>query len=102
MTLAAAALAFLAHAETAVSLAGTWHVKGEGFTGEATLPGTLAAAHLGKRWTEHDFQTTMDLPQSEALVQEYICHPDHAAYVGGDVIVSEVLAQIAKRKEAAG
>ena len=36
----------------------------------------------------------------EALVQEYICHPDHAAAVGGDVIVSEVLAQIARRKEA--
>ena len=39
---------------------------------------------------------------TEALVQEYICHPDHAAFVGGDVIVSEVLKQIAKRKEAAG
>ena len=37
---------------------------------------------------------------TEALVQEYICHPDHAANVGGDVIVSEVLAQIARRKEA--
>ena len=37
---------------------------------------------------------------TEALVQEYICHPDHAAAVGGDVIVSEVLAQIARRKEA--
>ena len=54
-----------------ISLAGSWHVEGEGFAGEATLPGTLAAAHLGKRWTVHDFQTTMDLPQSEALVQEW-------------------------------
>ncbi|MBQ3288619.1 MAG: hypothetical protein IJH50_04340 [Kiritimatiellae bacterium] len=60
-----------AKAETGLSLAGSWHVEGEGFAGEAKLPGTLAAAHLGKRWTEHDFQTTMDLPQSEALVQEW-------------------------------
>ena len=54
-----------------VPLDGTWRVSGEGFSGEAKLPGTLAAAHLGKRWTERDFQTTMDLPQSEALVQEW-------------------------------
>ena len=58
-------------AEADVSLSGLWHVEGEGFSGEANLPGTLAAAHLGKRWTEHDFKTTMDLPQSEALVQEW-------------------------------
>jgi len=54
-----------------VPLAGEWHVVGDGFVGKAKLPGTLAAAHLGKRWTERDFQTTMDLPQSEALVQEW-------------------------------
>ena len=54
-----------------VSLDGMWQVAGNGFSGEAKLPGTLAAAHLGKRWTEHDFRTTMDLPQSEALVQEW-------------------------------
>ena len=54
-----------------LSLAGSWYVKGEGFAGEANLPGTLAAAHFGKRWTEHDFETTMDLEQSEALVQEW-------------------------------
>ncbi len=71
LTIAAVALAFLANAGTDISLAGEWKVKGEGFTGEATLPGTLAAAQLGKRWTEQDFQTTMDLPQSEALVQEW-------------------------------
>ena len=58
-------------AEQKISLAGAWHVEGEGFVGEASLPGTLAAAHLGKRWTQHDFETTMDLPQSEALVQEW-------------------------------
>ena len=66
---AACALAGLAQAD--VPLSGAWHVEGDGFTGEAKLPGTLAAAHLGKRWTERDFQTTMDLPQSEALVQEW-------------------------------
>ena len=54
-----------------ISLSGAWHVDGEGLVGDASLPGTLAAAHLGKRWTVHDFQTTMDLPQSEALVQEW-------------------------------
>ena len=58
-------------ASTARSLAGVWHVEGDGFAGEANLPGTLAAAHLGKRWTERDFQTTLDQPQAEALVQEW-------------------------------
>ena len=58
-------------AETELSLSGSWRVEGEGFSGEAELPGTLAAAHLGKRWTEHDFTVTMDLEQSEALVQEW-------------------------------
>ena len=67
--IAAAPLAF--SAETVLSLAGDWHVAGEGFSATAKLPGTLAAAHLGKRWTERDFQTTMDQPQSEALVQEW-------------------------------
>ena len=54
-----------------VALDGVWQVTGEGFAAEAKLPGTLAAAHLGQRWTEHDFETTMDLEQSEALVQEW-------------------------------
>ena len=48
-----------------IPLAGDWRVDGDGFSGGARLPGTLAAAHLGKRWAERDFQTTMDLPQSE-------------------------------------
>ena len=61
----------IASANADIPLSGTWHVEGDGFAGEAALPGTLAAAHLGKRWTERDFQTTMDLPQSEALVQEW-------------------------------
>ena len=61
----------LASTSAGVSLSGAWRVEGDGFSGEAKLPGTLAAAHLGKRWTVHDFQTTMDLPQSEALVQEW-------------------------------
>ena len=65
------AAALLLSAGADVTLSGTWHVEGDGIAGEAKLPGTLAAAHLGKRWTEHDFETTMDLPQSEALVQEW-------------------------------
>ena len=78
---------------TDVDLSGVWRVEGDGLSllgqrtsssvehtlGQRTsssvenahLPGTLAAAHLGRRWTERDFQTTMDLPQSEALAQEW-------------------------------
>ena len=66
VAVAAAAICTSAFAD--VPLAGDWHVEGDGFAGTARLPGTLAVAHLGKRWTERDFQTTMDLPQSEALV----------------------------------
>ncbi|MBR4170563.1 MAG: hypothetical protein IKR48_02810 [Kiritimatiellae bacterium] len=54
-----------------VPLHGVWYVEGEGFSGEAKLPGTLAAAHLGKRWNVHDFEISMDPIQSEALVQEW-------------------------------
>ena len=54
-----------------IDLAGKWQVSGTNFNGVARLPGTLAAAGLGHRWTERDFQITMDLPQSEALVQEW-------------------------------
>ena len=54
-----------------VDLGGTWQVEGTNFSGTARLPGTLASAQLGKRWTERDFRTTMDLPQSEALAQEW-------------------------------
>ena len=61
----------LASLFASINLGGEWMAEGDGFAGKAKLPGTLAAAHLGKRWTEHDFQTTMDLPQSEALVQEW-------------------------------
>ena len=66
-----AAAVVCASARADRSLAGVWHVEGDGFAGEAKLPGTLAAAHLGKRWTERDFQTTLDQPQAEALVQEW-------------------------------
>jgi len=58
-------------ASCGVGLEGKWRVSGDGFSERASLPGTLASARLGKRWTERDFQTTMDLPQSEALVQEW-------------------------------
>ncbi|MBR3222189.1 MAG: hypothetical protein IKF72_08165 [Kiritimatiellae bacterium] len=55
----------------AVDLSGQWHVTAKGIDANIFLPGTLGAAKLGTKWTEHDFQTTMDLPQSEALTQEY-------------------------------
>ena len=51
-------------------LSGTWHVTAQDIDADIVLPGTLGGAGLGKRWTEQDFTTTMDLPQSEALVQE--------------------------------
>ena len=55
----------------AVDLSGRWHVTAKGIDADIELPGTLGAAHLGMRWTERDFTTTMDLPQSEALTQEW-------------------------------
>ena len=69
LLLTAAGISVLAVAD--LPLGGVWQVSGDGFSGEANLPGTLAAAKLGKRWTERDFRNTMDLPQSEALVQEW-------------------------------
>ena len=38
---------FLAAMVASIDLGGGWTVEGEGFAGEAKLPGTLAAAHLG-------------------------------------------------------
>ena len=55
----------------ALDLAGAWQVTAEGISARMTLPGTLAEHRLGKRWTEEDFRTTMDFPQSKALVQEH-------------------------------
>lgn len=69
MTLSIFSIILAALATT--DLHGVWQVSGTNFAGTAELPGTLAKAHLGTRWTERDFQTTMDLPQSEALVQEW-------------------------------
>lgn len=67
----------------AVDLSGVWDIRAQGIESRIRLPGTMAAAKLGSRWTEHDFETTMDLPQSEALVQEY-------QYVGEAVYVRTV------------
>ena len=69
VAMAFAALTLASFAD--IDLAGKWQVAGTNFNGSATLPGTLSAAGLGRRWTERDFQVTMDLPQSEALVQEW-------------------------------
>ena len=66
-----------------VPLDGAWHVTGDGFAGEANLPGTLATSMLGKRWTREDFRKTMDFAQSEALAQEW-------QYVGKAVWVRTV------------
>ena len=71
VTSAVFALCLHALAEVRIPVDGTWNVKGEGFAGVATVPGTLAEARLGKRWTENDFTTTMDFQQSQALVQEW-------------------------------
>ena len=53
----ALAMAFVVFAD--IPLDGVWHVTGDGFSGEANLPGTLAASKLGKRWTKDDFRKTM-------------------------------------------
>ena len=54
-----------------VDLSGEWRVRAEGIDAKVSLPGTLCGHRLGRRWTEEDFRTTMDFPQSKALVQEY-------------------------------
>ena len=63
--------AMLSAVSADVPLDGVWHVTGDGFAGEARLPGTLAASKLGKRWTKDDFRKTMNFAQSEALAQEW-------------------------------
>ena len=42
----------------AKDVSGVWTVSANGFEGEVCLPGTLADARLGKRWTEQDFRTS--------------------------------------------
>lgn len=54
-----------------IDLVGRWHVVGNGIDAEVQLPGTLAANQVGRRWTPYDFTHTMDLEQSEALVEEW-------------------------------
>ncbi|HNX03914.1 MAG TPA: hypothetical protein PKI32_00340 [Opitutales bacterium] len=54
-----------------VDLSGVWRVKGVSLAGEAILPGTLADAKLGHRWTRGEFERTLDKPQSGALTREY-------------------------------
>ena len=71
LTAVAVLTMLFAHAQTVLDLGGEWQVRGEGCEAKVKLPGTLGANRVGKRWTEHDFTVTMDLEQSEALVQEY-------------------------------
>lgn len=54
-----------------IDLSGSWRVEGVGVSGEIRLPGTLADAKLGQRWTREMFETTKDRPQSGALVREW-------------------------------
>ncbi len=54
-----------------VDLAGSWTVLGKGLKGSCLLPGTLADAKLGTKWTYEDFLKRSDRPQSGALVREY-------------------------------
>lgn len=65
------AAALLALSGGWIDMSGDWHVTAPGIDAQIRLPGTLGGAKLGRRWTENDFKTTLDLPQSEALVQEY-------------------------------
>jgi len=77
-----------------MNLAGEWQVSGKDISSKVQLPGTLAANHIGRRWTEHDFTVTMDLEQSEALVEEFQ-YLGPATYVrkvelGGDLVGREL------------
>ncbi len=54
-----------------VNLQGTWHAQGAGIDADLTLPGTLADAKLGTRWTYETFKACKDRPQTGALVREY-------------------------------
>ncbi len=54
-----------------VDLTGTWHATGTGIDADLTLPGTLADAKLGTKWTYETFKACTDRPQTGALVREY-------------------------------
>jgi len=54
-----------------LNLQGPWHAQGEGIDAYLTLPGTLADAHLGTKWTYETFKACKDRPQTGALVREY-------------------------------
>ena len=53
-----------------IDLSGVWRVAGRELSGEVRLPGTLAEAGLGHRWTRAEFERTLDKPQSCALTRE--------------------------------
>ena len=52
-------------------LSGEWQVRLTNTCASVVLPGTLADARLGTRWTREMFETTNDRPQSGALTREY-------------------------------
>lgn len=54
-----------------IDLSGDWAVSGPHLAGEVRLPGTLAEAGLGHRWTRAEFERTLDKPQSGALTREW-------------------------------
>ena len=54
-----------------VDLRGVWHATGNGIDAEIKLPGTLADAKLGTKWTYETFKACTDRPQTGALVREY-------------------------------
>ena len=67
--IALALFAFGAAAD--IDLAGTWRATGDGIDADIRLPGTLADAKLGTKWTYETFLRCTDRPQTGALVREY-------------------------------
>ncbi|MCR5751588.1 MAG: hypothetical protein K6G91_06480 [Kiritimatiellae bacterium] len=50
-----------------MSLAGRWHVEGDGFSAEAALPGTLAEAGLGARQSYETWKAITNIVEKGAL-----------------------------------
>ncbi|MBQ4198309.1 MAG: hypothetical protein II649_00350, partial [Kiritimatiellae bacterium] len=76
LTIAAAgamcAFAFAAHGgQVSIDLSGEWRCAGNGFTGAARLPGTLADAKLGTLQTPEKFAAYSERTEKTALARRY-------------------------------
>ena len=86
----AAASVCLRASDEAMSIAGEWHVLGDGVDSSITLPGTMADAKLGRHFTYDDALKIEDPPAKDALVREWQ-YKGKAAY-SRDITVAPGLA----------